>query len=246
MRIAGTSCFGVLPGKRFVVRKSALLAATCRTAFLSVALISAAQDPPRTGTYAILSGTYREVGGFVGILEYPLPQANQAYIALVTTPTNQAQLLLLDASQHASKPWLTNGSVSGNTIEFHYQTQNPILPTLPPAGVNYTVSNSAGALWINGSITSTPVCCDIPYCFEHSNVVARFLPVLGIRTDSGVELAWTSASNQNYQLEYVSNLTQAAWTNLGAPLLGTGTTNSLMDVEAPAAPQRFYRIRVLP
>jgi len=226
--------------------KSATLPAILRTTFLSMATIGAAQDPPSPGTYAILSGTYREIGGFVGILETRLPGSSQDYVVLVTTPTNNAQLIFLDEPLPSSAKRLTNGILSGNTIQFHYQMANPMDPLLPPAGVNYTVTNAAGRLWISGSITSTPVCCDIPYWFEHSNVVARFMPVLGIRADNGVDLVWTSASNQNYQPEYSSNLTRSAWTSLGSPQLGSGTSNSLRDVEAPASPQRYYRIRVLP
>ena len=246
MNLARSSFLGALRPWRFALSNSAILAAILPLALPVITTVVAAQDPPSTGTYAILSGTYREIGGFIGVLEYPLPQTSQAYVALVTSPGNNAQLLFLDAAYHPYGAWITNGVVSGNTIEFHYSTPNPILPTFPPAWVNYTLTNAAGFLGIGGSITSTPVCCDIPYWFEHSNVAARFMPVLVIRAGNGIELAWTSASNQNYQPEYISNLTQAAWTSLGEPVLGNGTTNVLTDSEAPAPPQRLYRLRILP
>src|SRR4029453_3838252 len=120
---------------------------------------------------------------------------SQAFVSLVIGPgAAAAELTFLDRRQQAVFLRLTNGIVSGNTIRFHYMTEHPYGPPLPSARVDYVVTNAAGRLWISGSITSAPVCCDIPYTFEHQDVLATFVPALSIRVAGEVELCWRSAS----------------------------------------------------
>jgi hypothetical protein len=140
---------------------------------------------------------------------------------------------------------LTNGIVTGDTIRFHYLSVNPYVPTLP-AQVDYLVTNAAGRLSISGSITSSWVCCDIPYRFVHQHVTAAYVPGLSLRVGGEVELGWSSALNQYYQVEWVSDPAEGAWANLGPPILGSGTTNSVVDTEASVLPRRFYRVVPLP
>lgn len=63
--------------------------------------------------------------------------------------------------------------------------------------------------------------------------------------DSEVECLWPSVSNQLYQVQYASSLTDT-WTNLGAAVLGNGTTNFITDALDPDVPQRFYRLVTVP
>jgi hypothetical protein len=215
-------------------------------ALLATITTAISQDPPRSGIYQIQSGSYREAGGFGGSLTYQLPSLNQAFVSLmIVSGGGAAELEFLDRNQQGVFRQLTNGTVSGNIIRFQYVTVHPYGPTLPPAWVDYTVTNAAGCLWISGSITSAPVCCDIPYLFEHQDVRATSAPVLSIRV-SQVEMCWCSVSNQNYQVQYQSDLTQHVWTNLGGPVQVNGTTNCVVDSVALGQPQRFYRIITLP
>src|SRR5664279_3307107 len=133
-------------------------------AFVAILVATACSaDEPMSGTYQIQSGTYRVMGGAVGTLSYILPNQSQAYVSLwIGSGTGPAALTFLDASLHTSLPPLTNGTVSGNTIVFQYVTRGP-LSSQEVAWVDYTVTSSAGHLWISGSITSAPACCDIPY-----------------------------------------------------------------------------------
>jgi hypothetical protein len=165
---------------------------------------------------------------------------------VVSNGTGPAELTFLDASRKtAFFIRLTNGVVSGNTIQFHYATRHPQVPGLA-AWVDYTVTNVAGHLWLSGSVTSSVVCCDIPYVFNHLEVRAAFMPALSIRADRQVELRWTSASNQVYQVEYTPDLAQLGWTNVGGLVLGNGNTESFVDSAVHGNAQRFYRIRALP
>ena len=72
------------------------------------------------------------------------------------------------------------------------------------------------------------------------------MPVLSIRAASEIELRWSSASNQDYQVQYQADVAQLVWTNLGGPVQGNGTTNHVVDSTAPGHLQRFYRILTLP
>jgi hypothetical protein len=216
-------------------------------ALLATITTATSQEPPRSGTYQIQSGIYREEGGFSGAYTVSLPVSNLAFVSLGIDPgVGVAELTFLGSDQQPVFRRLTNGIVSGNTIQFDYMTEHPYGSSLAPAWVNYTITNAAGRLWISGSITSSPVCCDIPYGFEHQNVSATFVPALSIRVGGEVQLCWSSASNQNYQVQSQSDLAQVVWTNLGGLMQGNGTTNCEVDTVAPVQSQRFYRILTLP
>jgi hypothetical protein len=71
------------------------------------------------------------------------------------------------------------------------------------------------------------------------------VPVMAIRV-SEVELCWNSISNKMYQVQYRSELTTNAWTALGAPVQGNGSTNCVTDAVQLGQPQRLYRVEELP
>jgi hypothetical protein len=226
------------------------------TAFKTLAVLIAllgtitpanAQDPPRSGIYQIQSGTYREVGGLVGTYTLPLPASSQAFVSLeIDSGGGAAELTFLGRDQQTVFRRLTNGIMSGNTIQFQSTTVYPYPFVTLPAQVDYSMTNAAGRLWISGSITSSPAVADIPYLFKHQNVQATFVPALSIHVGSEVELRWTSAAKQNYQVQYLSELTQVGWTYWGGLIQGNGTTNSMVDTEVRVQPQRFYRILAPP
>src|ERR1043166_7850178 len=208
---------------------------------------ASSQAQPRSGIYRIQSGTYREVGGFVGEMDYGLPYAGQTFISLKLGSAGvTADLEFLTTNRQPFYIRLTNGIVTGNTIQFQYQTTHPYGSDLPPAYVNYTVTNAAGFLWISGSITSAPVCCDIPYRFEHIDVRATLAPTVAIHTASGVEICWNSESNQTYQVQCHTTLTGPGWSDFGGPVQGDGSVKCIGDSPAPGRPQRFFRVVLVP
>jgi hypothetical protein len=64
-------------------------------------------------------------------------------------------------------------------------------------------------------------------------------------TDDFRCFTWPSTGNQNYQVQYTSNLARPNWVNLGASVTGTGGTVSKSDTLVPEA-QRFYRVVIVP
>ena len=226
--------------------KTSLVNSAALIAFLGATNIAGSQEAPRSGIYQIRSGLYHMEGGIAGGLISVLPDPSLSFVSLVIgSGPGPAELTFLDSSWQLAFPRLTNGTVSGNSIQFHYETGNPFDPLLP-AWVEYVVTNSAGHLWISGSITSAPACCDIPYFFGNRDVRATYMPVMSIRAGSKVELGWSSSSNQIYQVQYQADLAQLGWTNLGEPVQGNGTTNYMVDSVGPAHPQRFFRVLTLP
>lgn len=66
------------------------------------------------------------------------------------------------------------------------------------------------------------------------------------KAGNGVTLNWIAFPGQSYQVQYKTNLSQANWSNLGAPVTATNSAMSLSDPILPGAGQRFYRIVLLP
>jgi hypothetical protein len=62
---------------------------------------------------------------------------------------------------------------------------------------------------------------------------------------TNVILTWPGPVGQMYQVQYKTNLTDSAWMPIGAPTQGTGAGLSLTN-NLGGAPQRFYRLAILP
>lgn len=69
-------------------------------------------------------------------------------------------------------------------------------------------------------------------------------PKLDIKVAS-VALSWQSQKNRQYQVQQTSASDSTAWTNLGAPVPGTGSTISMFD-SVLDGPHRLYRVILLP
>ena len=65
-----------------------------------------------------------------------------------------------------------------------------------------------------------------------------------VETNGTIFLQWNSVSGQKYQLQYSTNLTSAAWHNLGGTNTATNGVMSAFDAETNL--QRFYRLFILP
>lgn len=204
------------------------------------------QETPSSATYQIVSGNYHEEGGFGGAYTAPLPAPAQSFVVL-TIPGGGGPIALdfLGSDRKSALIHLTNGYVNGNTIQFHYDTVNPVDHTTP-ARVDYVITNSGGSISVSGSITSAPVCCDITYYYQHQHVQGVFAPVAALSAGGQKGISWTSASNQKYQVQFRSDLLGAAWVNLGGPVMGTGITNFASDPGALSTGQRYYRIVTVP
>ena len=71
------------------------------------------------------------------------------------------------------------------------------------------------------------------------------LPQFGGVTAAGsIHFSFDSLLGPSYQVEFKDNLLDPTWSPLGGVIVGTGGVINLSDTTA--APQRFYRIVVLP
>ncbi|MBU6409400.1 MAG: DUF642 domain-containing protein [Verrucomicrobia bacterium] len=75
-------------------------------------------------------------------------------------------------------------------------------------------------------------------------VVLEHVPSLTLQGagSPGFNLCWLGVSNETYQLQFRTNLTAGAWTNLGSPVIGDDNTNSILVTPNPDVPRAYFRI----
>ncbi len=76
------------------------------------------------------------------------------------------------------------------------------------------------------------------------SALAAVKPDTGMGIAQGVAISWNSVSGMLYQVQWASVLDTNTWNNLGSPVTGNGSTNSVFDPFQ--SPQRFYRVVPLP
>ena len=78
-------------------------------------------------------------------------------------------------------------------------------------------------------------------------VIVASPPVLQpLRAANGLaQLAWNAVAGQTYRVQYKPTLTSTNWTDLAPDITATASTASVTDAVG-AAPERFYRILLLP
>jgi len=194
----------------------------------------------------ISSGSYTMVGGIWGELETRLPNPDQTFVHLkINRTANRADLTILGKDQRTVFLALSNGIVTDSTILFKHQVAHPY-PDIEMVGTaDYVVTRAGNELRIKGAREFPVVCCDIPYYFAHTDVVATEVPAPTIRV-SEVEICWSSSSNCTYQVQYRSDLGKDSWTDLGDPIRGNGAVICATDKIPQDAPQRLYRIILIP
>ncbi len=65
------------------------------------------------------------------------------------------------------------------------------------------------------------------------------------QSNGSINMTWSTMSGLAYQLQYTTNLTQGAWSNIGNPINAAGGTANATDTTA-SGPIRFYRLILLP
>jgi len=142
-------------------------------------------------------------------------------------------------------------------------TVNNTIRKLTPTGTNWVVTTIAGVAGQTGSddgINSAarfngPTLLKVDshgtiFVPDQVNNTIRMgvpLPVFQsiTHTSNRIDLTWTAAPGQTFQLQYKSGLTSAAWTNLGNPMTAISGTMSATDLPG-SDQQRFYRVVVQP
>jgi probable HAF family extracellular repeat protein len=138
-------------------------------------------------------------------------------------------------------------SPTDDHLEMGWKGSNPRAALFPrgasPIDLNTCIATNSG--WVlyraRGANGSGKIVGD----GLHNGVGRAFLltpcPILAARKNGlQVELYWNSQTNEQYQLQYCPDVTSGGWTDLGGPIAGNGTTNSVpADCSEPA---RFYRL----
>jgi len=65
------------------------------------------------------------------------------------------------------------------------------------------------------------------------------------QSNGTVDLSWSAAAGQTYQLQYSTNLNSSTWIDLGNSITATNGSVSASDF-APSDPERVYRVLDLP
>ena len=183
------------------------------------------------------SGSY---GAYLGDLQ--LATLSQT----VATMPGQTYLLSL---------WLENAA-SGGTQEFrvNWNTNTSAVNTI------FRLSNPPALAWTNLEFLVTATGSSTVLQFAAENNGSYFglddislTPIPAVKFHSAVKaadtfnLTWTAATGLVYQVQYITNLAQANWSNLGAPIAPTNRTWTLSDTNAiQSSPQRFYRLILAP
>ena len=58
---------------------------------------------------------------------------------------------------------------------------------------------------------------------------------------TAAEVTWPSDSNVFYQVQWASELDTNTWNSIGGPILGNGSTSSILD-SARGSSNKFYRV----
>ena len=85
------------------------------------------------------------------------------------------------------------------------------------------------------------------FCLDNVSVMPLPAPAIQALAPGGgtFQLAWTALAGAAYQVQYLTNVTQTNWINLGGVI--TATNNPMTYAQMPASgSERFYRVVLLP
>src|SRR5882672_10146138 len=142
---------------------------------------------PANGLYQIISGNYIECCGIGGDVRSALPNESQRFVKL--TIDSQSHLVTMaflggDKQTIFSVVPCPPGDPINFNFDYGFVFSSSIIFHVDPGPApyfeywNYTVTNSADALRIDGVVGIDPrFCVDVPTRFSQSNVVAVLMPV---------------------------------------------------------------------
>ena len=151
---------------------------------------------------------------------------------------------------------------------FVADSYSSVIRKITPVGTNWVVNAVGGLAYATGATDGTNsmarfdtpcgICVDgngVVYIADTYNQTIRAglsvspvsaqPSVLIAPAGKSVSLNWQTQAGLTYQVQFKTNLFQAAWLNLGSPVLATNTVMPFVDVSA-TNDQRFYRVKALP
>lgn len=228
-------------------------------ACLAVAWSARAQSVSTGGVYRIVSGRYTACCGIGGPFVYSLPDAKQSFVKLMLDPSGpsaQMSILAEDGQTVFSiVPCPTGGPIHfsfDHGLVFPDRVVFHVDPGPPPYQMswNYTVSNSADSLRIDGVLgTVASPCADVPTQFRHTNVVAVLVPEPGPvidqirRSGSSMRFHFAGPPPNDYTVEYSDSLAQPEWQPLATYRAKLATIDVVVTNSFTNAAARFFRLR---
>lgn len=170
-----------------------------------------------------------------------------AFLGDVRLATLSQSLPTVPGENYLLSLWL--GNVTNGTIQqfqVNWNGRNIYGITNPPAfawtNLQFIVTAGGGNSILQFGAENDPA------YFGLDDISVTHIPALAMKTamqSAGtLGLTWAAATGLVYQVQYKTNLTQAAWINLGKPV--PATSNKLTVTDTISSPRRFYRLTVAP
>jgi len=162
-----------------------------------------------------------------------------------TLPTAAGQTYLLSL-------WLTvpNNANGATPNEFQVQWEGATI---------YDAVNLPFTAWTNLQFTVTATASgsllqfgfrDDPYYLGLDDISVKLVAVPHFRaiaqSPAGFHFAFDAGPGELYQIQYKTNLMQADWVNLGAPISSETDALEFLDRDTANYPQKFYRLQPVP
>jgi len=212
------------------------------------------------GLSGVFSWTTGEMdGGTTNVIEVivsddGVPMLNGTNnVTVVVNEVNIAPMLAGIGAQSAQEGVLFTLTVSAEDDDLPAQTLTYSLGVNAPEGAS--IGSGTGVFtWTpavgntTNSVTVVVTDSGIPELSDSETfeiVVSGGLVVTGIVVvDGEVTVTWSAVPGESYQVEYSDAVTGSAWLELGAPVVATGGSASIVDTVVGEG-QRYYRVRLL-
>lgn len=257
------TAFGQIEGELYETDLKTANSRRLRTSGIWIPSLAVAPPPeiPVSGLYRIDSGRFQVCCGLLGPMEFPLPNAEQQYIALSITPDGGTASMTVLAEDQKTVFALEGG---GLRDDFVYQFQNGIMSlhslvfNSPPAldlhksSYAYALHFTDTGLSLQGSVRIPCVfCADFPEDFSHLDVTATLVTSAPLiesfrRSDDTVRFTFKGEPGYDYFVEYAKTLPAIEWKVL------TQFRSKLFPIEPEVIDtigdesMRAYRIRKQP
>jgi len=85
------------------------------------------------------------------------------------------------------------------------------------------------------------------FCLDNVSVIPLPAPVIQTLAPGGgsFQLSWTALAGAAYQVQYLTNVAQTNWINLGGVIIATNNPMTFSE-SIVSGPERFYRVELLP
>jgi hypothetical protein len=168
------------------------------------------------------------------------PYGSLGYLSQ-TLPTFVGQPYLLSCWLENPKSGTPNQfTVSWNGTTLFNQTS---LPALNWTNLHFVVTASAASTVLQFGFRNDPGY----FGLDDISVMPVAAPALRMlaKANTTVQFSLNTTAGVAYQAQYVTNLLQTNWINIGQPFTATNSTTTFTDTGA-ADPQRFYRVVINP